>query len=112
MAVKRITETVWFSHEIYLVKDAGLIQIKGTIAVWPDTQVDIESLSFDGNEVGGFSGIVSDGLWFRRSVNLPDIRGLVTFDLNHNSVCVHIDVIRKGGEHIDLYHPVAVAVLG
>ncbi|KAJ5359948.1 hypothetical protein N7517_009139 [Penicillium concentricum] len=111
MAVKIITESIWFSHEIHLVKDAGLIQMEGIITVGPNTQVDVKSLSFDGNEVGGFSGIVTDGLRFRYPVNIPNIKGSVTFDLDHKSVCVHINVTRKNGKCVDLYHPVAVDIL-
>ncbi|KAJ5494701.1 hypothetical protein N7463_010788 [Penicillium fimorum] len=85
--------------------------MEGIITVGPDTQVDIKSLCFDGNEVRGFSGIVADGFWFRYLVDIPNIKGSVTFDLDHKSVCVHIDVTMKDGDRVDLYHPVAVVVL-
>ncbi|KAJ5589437.1 hypothetical protein N7537_012115 [Penicillium hordei] len=109
MAMRKIDECVGFNHDIYVPEGTGLIELEVTLGSNRQIKrIDINCLPYTGNEVGEFGGIFTDASPFQYQFNTPEVKGSVTFDRDHQSVCVLIDVTWNNKKRVDVHFPVVV----
>ncbi|KAJ5186561.1 hypothetical protein N7449_011325 [Penicillium cf. viridicatum] len=109
MAMRKIEECVGFNHDIHVPEGTKLIELKVTLGSNKQIkQIDINCLPYNGNEVREFGGIFTDASPFQYQFDTPEVKGSITFDRDHESVSVLIDVTWNNKERVNVHSPVVV----